>query len=103
MTVAYPAVSPHNKDSVSLRPRGFMFFRSIDQVRRFFKVLGGFTLLLVGVIMVFTPGPGWLVIFLGLTLLAAEFVWAQRLMDRMKQEGNRLKDTVLKFGKTDSA
>jgi len=80
-----------------------MFFRSIDQVRRFFKVLGGFTLLLVGVIMVFTPGPGWLVIFLGLTLLAAEFVWAQRLMDRMKQEGNRLKDTVLKFGKTDSA
>jgi uncharacterized protein (TIGR02611 family) len=80
-----------------------MFFRSIDQVRRFFKVLGGFTLLLLGVIMVFTPGPGWLVIFLGLTLLAAEFVWAQRLMDRMKQEGNRLKDTVLKFGKTDSA
>jgi uncharacterized protein (TIGR02611 family) len=80
-----------------------MFFRSIDQVRRFFKILGGFTLLLVGAIMVFTPGPGWLVIFLGLTLLAAEFVWAQRLMDRMKREGGRLKDTVLKFGKTDSA
>jgi len=80
-----------------------MIFRSIDQVRRFFKILGGFTLLLVGAVMVFTPGPGWLVIFLGLTLLAAEFVWAQRLMDRMKQEGNRLKDSVLKFGKTDSA
>jgi Putative transmembrane protein (PGPGW) len=28
--------------------------------------------------MFFTPGPGWLVIFLGLTVLAAEFVWAQR-------------------------
>jgi uncharacterized protein (TIGR02611 family) len=80
-----------------------MFFQTIDQVRRFFKVLGGFTLLLVGVIMIFTPGPGWLVIFLGLTLLAAEFVWAKKLMDRMKQKGNRLKDTVLKFGKTDSA
>ena len=80
-----------------------MFFRSIDQVRRFFKVLGGFTLLLLGAVMVFTPGPGWPVIFLGLTLLAAEFVWAKRLMDRMKHEGNRLKDTVLKFGKTDSA
>jgi len=80
-----------------------MFFRSIDQVRRFFKILAGFTLLLVGAVMVFTPGPGWLVIFLGLTLLGAEFVWAKRLMDRMKQEGNRLKDTVLKFGKTDSA
>jgi len=80
-----------------------MFFRSIDQVRRFFKILGGFTLLLVGGVMVFTPGPGWLVIFLGLTVLGAEFVWARRLMDRMKHEGSRLKDSVMKFGKTDSA
>lgn len=80
-----------------------MLFRTIDQVRRFFKILGGFTLLLIGIVMVFTPGPGWLVIFLGLTLLAAEFVWARRLMDRMKHETNRLKDSVLKFGKTDSA
>ncbi len=76
-----------------------MFFRSIEQVRRVFRILGGFTLLVVGVIMFFTPGPGWVVIFLGLTLLAAEFVWAQRLMDRMKHEGNRLKTTVLKLGK----
>ena len=80
-----------------------MYFRTIDQVRRFFKILAGFTLLLVGVVMIFTPGPGWLVIFLGLTLLAAEFVWARRLMDRMKHEGNRLKDTVWKFGKSGSA
>lgn len=80
-----------------------MIFRTIEQVRRFFKILGGFTLLLVGVVMIFTPGPGWPVIFLGLTILAAEFVWAKKLMNRMKQEGNRLKDTVLKFGKTDSA
>ncbi|HMD44355.1 MAG TPA: PGPGW domain-containing protein [Candidatus Acidoferrum sp.] len=76
-----------------------MFFRSIEQVRRVFRILGGFTLLVVGVIMFFTPGPGWVVIFLGLTLLAAEFVWAQRLMDRMKHEGNRLKSTVWKLGK----
>ena len=80
-----------------------MFFRSIEQVRRFFKILAGFTLLALGVVMIVTPGPGWLVIFLGLTLLAAEFVWARRLMERMKQEGNRLKDTVLKFGKSDPA
>ena len=59
-----------------------MLFRSIEQVRRVFRILGGFTLLVVGVIMFVTPGPGWVVIFFGLTLLAAEFVWAQRLMDR---------------------
>lgn len=79
-----------------------MIFRTIDQVRRFFKILAGFTLLLIGVVMFFTPGPGWLVIFLGLTLLAAEFVWARRLMDHMKHHGNRLKDTVWKLGRSSS-
>jgi uncharacterized protein (TIGR02611 family) len=80
-----------------------MIFRTIDQVRRFFKILAGFTLLLVGAVMLFTPGPGWLVILLGLTLLAAEFVWARRLMNHMKDQGNRLKDAVWRFGKSDSA
>lgn len=79
-----------------------MIFSTIEQVRRFFKILGGFTLLLVGVVMLFTPGPGWVVIFLGLTLLAAEFVWARRLMDRIKHQGNRLKDSVMKLGKSNS-
>ena len=79
-----------------------MFFHTIEQVRRFFKILGGFTLLGVGAVMLVTPGPGWLVIFLGLTLLAAEFVWARRLMDRMKEQGTRLKDSVLRVRKTDS-
>ncbi len=76
-----------------------MFFHSIEQVRRVFRITGGFTLLVIGVIMFVTPGPGWVVIFLGLTLLAAEFVWAQRLMDRLKHEGNRIKSTVLKIGR----
>jgi len=79
-----------------------MFFRSIEQVRRFFRILAGFTLLLIGLVMIFTPGPGWLVIFLGLTLLAAEFVWARRLMERMKHEGNRLRDSVWRFNKEES-
>ena len=80
-----------------------MLFHTIDQVRRFFKILGGFTLLSLGVVMLVTPGPGWLVIFLGLTLLAAEFVWARRLMDRMKEQGTRLKDSVLGQRKTNPA
>ena len=78
-----------------------MFFRSIEQVRRFSRILAGFTLLLIGVVMFFTPGPGWLVIFLGLTLLAAEFVWARRLIDHMKREGNRLKDSVWRLGRNE--
>lgn len=77
-----------------------MILRTVTQVRRVFRVVAGFTLLLAGLVMVVTPGPGWLVILLGLGLLAAEFVWARRLMDRIKQEGGKLKDTVL--GKPDT-
>jgi len=71
-----------------------MILRTVEQVGRVFRVVAGFTLLLAGVVMIVTPGPGWLVIFLGLGLLAAEFVWARRLMDRMKREGDRVRDAV---------
>jgi uncharacterized protein (TIGR02611 family) len=71
-----------------------MILRTVEQVRRLSRIVGGFTLLLIGIVMLVTPGPGWLVIFLGLGLLAAEFVWARRLMDRMKREGGRVRDAV---------
>jgi uncharacterized protein (TIGR02611 family) len=76
-----------------------MIVRTVEQVRRAFRIVAGFTLLLVGVVMIVTPGPGWLVIFLGLSLLAAEFIWARRLMDRMKREGERVRDVVWSIGK----
>ena len=69
-----------------------MILRTVEQVRRVFLMIAGFTLLLAGGVMLVTPGPGFLVIFLGLGLLAAEFVWARRLMDRLKREGGRLAD-----------
>lgn len=74
-----------------------MVLTTVEQVRRAFRIVAGFTLLLAGVVMLVTPGPGWVVILLGLGLLAAEFVWARRLMDRIKREGGRIKETV--FGK----
>src|ERR1700733_11729715 len=76
-----------------------MIVRTVEQVRRAFRIVAGFTLLLVGAVMIITPGPGWLVIFLGLSLLAAEFIWARRLMDRMKREGERVRDVVWSIGK----
>jgi uncharacterized protein (TIGR02611 family) len=64
------------------------------------RIVGGFTLLLIGVVMLITPGPGWLVILLGLGLLAAEFVWARRLMDRIKREGERMRNVVWPYPKS---
>lgn len=34
-----------------------------------------------GLVMVPFPGPGWLVVFLGVGIWASEFAWAQRLLD----------------------
>ncbi len=76
-----------------------MILRTVEQVRRVFLIIAGFTLLLAGGVMLVTPGPGMLAIFFGLGLLAAEFVWARRLMERIKHEGGRLKDAVLRPGK----
>ncbi len=72
-----------------------MFLKTVRQAKRFFKILFGFTLLLLGVAMLVTPGPGWLTIGLGLALLAAEFVWARRLLERLKEQGIKVRDTVL--------
>jgi len=71
-----------------------MALRTIEQVRRVFRILAGFTLLAAGAVMLVTPGPGWLTIFGGLGLLAVEFVWARRLMERIKREGGRMRDAV---------
>jgi uncharacterized protein (TIGR02611 family) len=68
---------------------------TVQQVRRFFKILGGFTLLLAGIVMLVTPGPGWLAIIGGLAMLAAEYVWARRLLDRLKSEAERLRQSVI--------
>jgi len=71
-----------------------MFLKTVQQEKRFFKIVIGFTLLLLGVVMLVTPGPGWVAIGFGLALLAAEFVWARRLLDRIKEQGVKIKDSV---------
>jgi uncharacterized protein (TIGR02611 family) len=42
-------------------------------------VVGG-AVIIVGIVLLPLPGPGWLVIFAGLGLLATEFEWASRLL-----------------------
>ena len=42
----------------------------------------GLTIIVVGLALVPLPGPGWVIVFLGLALLATEFTWAERLLHR---------------------
>jgi uncharacterized protein (TIGR02611 family) len=41
----------------------------------------GTLIVLLGLVLVPFPGPGWLIVFLGLGILATEFAWAERLLD----------------------
>jgi uncharacterized protein (TIGR02611 family) len=44
----------------------------------------GWSIVAVGVAMLVLPGPGWAAIFLGLAILATEFVWAHHLLGRVR-------------------
>lgn len=54
----------------------------------------GSGLVLAGIAMLVLPGPGWLAIFAGVTVLAAEFTWAATLLGRMSSVATRLWNTV---------
>lgn len=55
----------------------------------------GISVFLAGVVMVVTPGPGPLAMLVGLTILATEFVWAQRALHRAKRAAIRAKEAAL--------
>jgi uncharacterized protein (TIGR02611 family) len=52
-------------------------------LRRCYRIgvgaLGGLVLAL-GIVLIPYPGPGWLVVFAGLAILATEFAWARRVL-----------------------
>jgi uncharacterized protein (TIGR02611 family) len=40
----------------------------------------GALVLAAGIVAIPYPGPGWLIVFAGLAILASEFTWARRLL-----------------------
>ena len=68
--------------------------KTLKQARRLVVIVVGFTVLLIGLAMVVLPGPAIVVVPLGLAILATEFLWARRLLRRMRQEAERLKSAV---------
>jgi tellurite resistance protein TerC len=53
-------------------------------LKRIVVAIVGFTVVLIGVAMIILPGPSFIVILLGLAILATEFVWAERLLTKAK-------------------
>ena len=59
-------------------------------------VVGG-TVLLFGVVLIFTPGPAIVVIPIGLAILATEFVWARNLLRKVKEKVGFGKNKIKKM------
>ena len=74
---------------------------TVRHVRRLLILVFGGTLLLLGVVMLVTPGPGWLLIFAGLSVLAIEFVWARRLLRTAKRTANDARRRLLGSDQSD--
>lgn len=55
--------------------------RTKRQMKRIATAIVGGIVLVVGVIAIPYPGPGWLIVFTGLAILATEFTWAQRVLE----------------------
>ncbi len=64
--------------------------------KRLVKIVIGFTLLILGIALIVLPGPAIVVIPIALAILAGEFVWARKLLKRLKKEVARYKELYKK-------
>jgi uncharacterized protein (TIGR02611 family) len=75
--------NPSVLDDVATR-LGFRSFlarhRSLEVAYRAVIAVLGFAIIITGIALIPLPGPGWLIVFAGLALLATEFAWAERLL-----------------------
>ena len=82
------------QDDFRLRGQHRPWPKVMQRTKRLIKIVLGFTLLAIGAAMLVLPGPGSLTIGLGLVVLAGEFIWARRLLNRLKEQAIKLGRSV---------
>lgn len=65
-------------------PGGGVGAAALRHTRRVVVTVVGATVLALGGIMLVTPGPGFVVLLAGLSVLGLEFAWARRMLRRAK-------------------
>jgi uncharacterized protein (TIGR02611 family) len=53
---------------------------AVEFAYRIVVALIGLVVLVVGIVAIPYPGPGWAIVFIGLAVLATEFDWSRRLL-----------------------
>lgn len=89
-TMGTPTSNPEPKLVTKLKARKEVH-REKGRLYRAAFVVAGITLLLAGAAMLVLPGPAFVVIPIGLALLALEFTWAENLLDRSLVEADKAK------------
>ena len=56
----------------------------LTSLRKLIVAIIGGTVLLIGVALIVLPGPAFIVIPIGLAILATEFAWARSAINRVK-------------------
>jgi uncharacterized protein (TIGR02611 family) len=67
------------------RLSGIWNVENIKVVRRVIVSVIGATVLLIGVALLVLPGPAFIVIPIGLAILATEYAWARRWLKRVRR------------------
>ena len=73
----------------------------IHHGKRIARIIAGFTTLLFGLILAIpgVPGPGFVFIIVGLSILAVDFAWAHRLKTNLKDQAERVVNRMRGHGK----
>ncbi|WP_439689265.1 TIGR02611 family protein [Curtobacterium sp. SP.BCp] len=97
-----PDERPGAVEPSAARHQRFQWFRELrawiharPHVHLFYKVLVGVVgglVVVIGLILVPLPGPGWLVVFIGLTILASEFHFFHRIITWLRAQLHRFWD-----------
>ncbi|MCC6302638.1 MAG: TerC/Alx family metal homeostasis membrane protein [Gammaproteobacteria bacterium] len=69
---------------------GALLVLTVKGARRIVVLVIGSTVVLIGIAMIVLPGPAVVVIPAGLAILATEFLWARRLLQRLRHEARTL-------------
>lgn len=59
--------------------------------KKLIVLLAGSSVLLLGIVLLFLPGPALLVIPLGLAILATEFAWAKKALHKVSEYAKQFK------------
>ena len=70
-----------------------LLLKTLRQTKRLIIIVIGFSILLIEIAMIVLPGPAFIVIPLGLGILATELLWARRILNKIKSKFQKQEST----------